>query len=118
MGKTLLPQGQSRISVKGKFLYVGGEKFYIKGVTYGTFQPDEHGAQFPSLPMIEKDFSLMASSDINSVRTYTPPQKTLLDIAHSYGLKVMVGLPWEQHIAFLDEEDRIKSIIRTVKKNV
>ncbi len=30
-----------RTVVKGKFIYVGDEKFYIRGVTYGPFRPDE-----------------------------------------------------------------------------
>jgi len=28
-----------RITVKGKFLYQGESKYWIKGVTYGTFRP-------------------------------------------------------------------------------
>ncbi|RYZ29319.1 MAG: glycosyltransferase [Chitinophagaceae bacterium] len=118
MGKSYAANGHSRLSVKGKFLYRGDEKFYIKGVTYGTFQPDESGLQFPLPDIIETDFSLMSASGINSVRTYTPPPKHLLDIADRYGLKIMVGLPWEQHISFLDEEDRIEKIIQGVKRNV
>jgi len=29
--------------VKGKFLYVGEEKFWVRGVSYGTFLVDEEG---------------------------------------------------------------------------
>ena len=29
-----------RPRVEGKFLYVGDEKFWIRGVTYGTFHPN------------------------------------------------------------------------------
>ena len=50
----------ARVAVKGKFLYIGEEKFYVKGTTYGTFAPDEDGAQFPPREIVEKDFSLMA----------------------------------------------------------
>ncbi len=45
----------------------------------------------------------MASLGINSVRTYTPPRRDLLDEAARHGLRVMVGLPWSQHVAFLDD---------------
>ena len=34
---------------------------------------------------------------------YTPPRRDLLDEAARHGLRVMVGLPWSQHIAFLDD---------------
>ena len=28
-----------RLVIKGKFIFVGEEKFYIRGVTYGPFRP-------------------------------------------------------------------------------
>ena len=34
-----IPDG--RASVHGKFLTAGGQKFYVCGVTYGPFRPDE-----------------------------------------------------------------------------
>ena len=45
----------------------------------------------------------MAANGVNAVRTYTIPPRWLLDLAAEHGLRVMVGLPWEQHVAFLDE---------------
>ena len=107
-----------RAKVKGKFIYVGDEKFYIKGVTYGTFAPAEDGLQYPPIAVVEKDFSIMAQHGINCVRTYTVPPAFLLNIALAYDIKVMVGLPWEQHITFLDSEDRKKSIVERVKTDV
>jgi hypothetical protein len=112
------PITTGRTSVKGKFLYVGAKKFYIKGVTYGTFAPNENNVQFPDVAVIEEDFAIMAREGINSVRTYTVPPIYLLDIAARYKLKVMVGLPWEQHITFLDTSKRRKSIIKRVKEGV
>ncbi len=104
--------------VEGKFIYLGRDKFYIKGVTYGTFRPDENGEQFPPVETIEKDFQLMAANGFNSVRTYTAPPKHLLDLALQYNLKVMVGLPWEQHITFLDNKQRIRSILCSIRETV
>ena len=109
---------QNRITVHGKFLYEGKNKFLIKGVTYGTFAPNVTLSQFPSTEIIDQDFALMAKKGINSVRTYTVPPIQLLDIAHKYGLKVMVGLPWEQHITFLDSAERKKDIKRRVHEGV
>ncbi len=34
--------------VRGKFLWAGGQKLFVKGATYGTFRPDQNGAMFPS----------------------------------------------------------------------
>jgi O-antigen biosynthesis protein len=108
----------NKIRIKGKFLYAGREKFYVKGVTYGTFAPDEPGLQFPPEALIEKDFALMAKHGFNSVRTYTVPPTSLLDLALKYGLKVMVGLPWEQHLTFLNTRKQQKDILRRLKEGV
>jgi O-antigen biosynthesis protein len=107
-----------RPRVEGKFITIGGEKFYIKGVTYGTFAPDAQEQQFPSPAVVERDFLLMQAQGVNAVRTYTVPPLYLLDAAARYGLRVMVGLPWEQHITFLDDPDRVSDIIRRVQQGV
>jgi GT2 family glycosyltransferase/DNA-binding beta-propeller fold protein YncE len=98
--------------VAGKFVQVGCERFLIKGVTYGTFEPDGQGYQFPRPQQIARDFEMMAAFGINTVRTYTAPNRALLDEALKHGLRVMVGLPWSQHVAFLDNR-RLARTIRT-----
>jgi GT2 family glycosyltransferase len=100
-----------RPRVAGKYLVHGDAKLLIKGVTYGTFRPDEFGEEYAS-DAVEQDLRLMAAHGFNTVRTYTVPTREFLDVAARYGLYVMVGLPWEQHIAFLDEPGRIRSIER------
>ncbi len=108
----------SRPHVRGKFLYIGDEKFYIRGVTYGTFRPDDAGDQYPSPETVERDFAAMAANGINAVRTYTVPPRWLLDSAQRHNLRVMVGLPWEQHIAFLDDPKTAASIETRVRTGV
>jgi GT2 family glycosyltransferase len=115
--KTTHSKTTARPLVKGKFIFCGDQKYFIKGVTYGTFAPDIHGHQFPSRRQVEQDFQLMRANGINSVRTYTVPPTELLDLAAQYDLKIMVGLPWEQHITFLDNnirEDILKRIQQAV----
>ena len=97
------PGVETRIATDGKFLRLGETRFLVKGVTYGTFAPDTDGYQYPPLPNIAEDFRLMAGLGINTVRVYTPPRRDLLDEAARHGLRVMVGLPWSQHVAFLDQ---------------
>ena len=92
-----------RVAIDGKFLRIGDDRFLVKGVTYGTFAPDAEGYQFPPAEQVEQDFRLMAELGINTVRVYTAPRRDLLDTALAHGLRVMVGLPWSQHIAFLDD---------------
>jgi O-antigen biosynthesis protein len=107
-----------RTRVAGKFLYVGDEKFYIRGVTYGPFRPNEQGCEYHNPAMVERDFSLMAANGINSVRTYTIPPRWLLDIAQKHHLRVMVGLPWEEHITFMDHKKLPEDIINRVRAGV
>ena len=90
-----------RPTVRGKFLFVGDEKLYVRGVTYGTFRPNGQGVDYPDPATVEHDFALMEASGINSIRTYKAPPRWFLDIAPRHGLFVMVGLAWEQHVAFL-----------------
>src|SRR6266853_3595084 len=71
----------SRPEVRGKFLFVGEQKFYIRGVTYGTFRPDTKGNEFPTPELVENDFAQMAAAGVNAVRTYTPPPRWILDAA-------------------------------------
>src|SRR6266404_7949820 len=105
-------------NVRGKFLFIGDRKFYIKGVTYGTFRPDAQGGQFPDPSAVRHDFRLMVSNGINAVRTYTVPPRWLLEAASRHGLYVMVGLPWEQHVAFLGEPERADAIEERVRAAV
>ena len=90
------------IHVKGKFFFAGDEKHFVKGVTYGPFPIGSHGAQFPERRIVEKDFELMIAAGINTVRVFTVPPIWLLDAALEAGLKILAGLPWPQHVTFLD----------------
>lgn len=108
----------ARPRVKGKFLFVGDQKFFARGVTYGTFRPDDDGVQFPSHDIVERDFALMRQNEVNCLRVYTLPPKWLLDCAQKYGLRVMVGLPWEQHITFLDKPKLAKEIETRIHNQV
>jgi GT2 family glycosyltransferase/DNA-binding beta-propeller fold protein YncE len=112
------PASATRIAADGKFLRAGNERFLVKGVTYGTFAPDADGYQFPALPQVAEDFRLMADLGINTVRVYTPPRRDLLDEAARHNLHVMVGLPWSQHVAFLDNHKLRHSIRRDVLEQV
>lgn len=106
----------ARISVRGKFLFQGSSKFYVRGVTYGTFATDGQGKEQWSAQVVERDFEAMAAHGFNAVRIYTPPPRWLLDLAVENGLYVMVGLPWEQHITFLGERGRVRAIERRLRE--
>ncbi len=107
-----------RIEARGKFLFCGDEKFWVKGITYGTFAPGQDGQPFPSRDIVAADFSAMAKAGINTVRTYTPPPVWLLDLAQKSHLRVMAGIAWEQHVTFLDNPALLLTIESRVREGV
>jgi GT2 family glycosyltransferase len=109
-----LPPVAQRPLVKGKFLFVGDEKFLARGVTYGPFRPNEHGCAYHDPEVARRDFAAMAAQGINCIRTYTCPPRWLLDVAAEHGLRVMVGvgLAGEQLTAFLDDRKAVRGILR------
>ena len=105
------PAGVDPIRVHGKFFFAGAAKHFVRGVTYGPFGAGSHHSPFPERAMVGRDFALMRGAGINTVRVFTVPPVWLLDLAAAAGLKVLVGLPWSQHVAFLDSA-AIKAEIR------
>jgi O-antigen biosynthesis protein len=106
------------IRVQGKFFFAGEDKFFIKGVTYGPFAMGAHGTQFPDENTVAQDFRLMAEMGANTVRVFTAPPLWLLDRAAEAGLKVLAGIPWSEHVTFLDDPDLEADIIRGVTEIV
>jgi GT2 family glycosyltransferase len=102
--------------VKGKFLFLGEQKFFVRGVTYGTFALDDQGREIHDPEVVERDFAAMAAAGLNSVRVYTVLERWVLDAAYRHGLYVMVGLPWEQHVDFLEDEARANDIEQRVRE--
>src|SRR5437016_5994649 len=111
---SLGPTISQQLSARGKFLYVGEKKLHGCGVTYGPFRPEPDGSEYHDAESVENDFAGMAAHGINAIRTYTVPPRWLLDCAQHHGLWVMVGLPWEQHVAFLHDRRLATDIQRRV----
>ena len=109
---------ETRAAVDGKFLSLGGVRFLVKGVTYGTFAPDAAGRRFPAPAIVSDDFARMRDAGLNTVRTYTAPDPGLLDAAARHGLRLMIGLPWPQHIAFLDDPDLCRRVREEIIEQV
>lgn len=109
---------KGRAVARGKFLYVDGEKFFARGVTYGPFRPDATGSEYKSEAEVDLDFAAMAASGVNTVRTYTAVPRWFLDCAGKHGLRVLVGIAWSQHITFLDDAKVRRGIEDAVRKTV
>jgi GT2 family glycosyltransferase len=106
-----------RPGVLARFVRIGGEKQYLRGVTYGTFCDGPDGAPYPDPATVGDDFAAMAAAGVNAIRLYTAPPRWLLDLAHEHGLCAMVGLAWEDHVAFLDDRQRAARIVKRVEQD-
>jgi GT2 family glycosyltransferase len=103
---------------RGKFIWLGDEKLYIRGVTYGTFRPNEDGNEYYKLELIERDFARMAASAINAVRVYNTPPHSVLDLAQRHGLRVIVDLAADQYVGFLTDRKGALDIHGLVRDKV
>ena len=105
-----------RVRVEGKFFRVGEGKFYVKGVTYGPFAPNANGEFFASMEQTVRDFEQIGVLGANVLRVYYAPPKWFLDLALSHGLRVLVDVPWNKHLCFLDAEETRKEATEAVRK--
>lgn len=112
------PGASARPRVVGKFLYAGERKLFLRGVTYGPFRPEPDGSEYHDEERAVRDLERMARNNINTFRTYTLPPRWLLDAAARHGLYVLVGLPWEQHVAFLGDQKLPRRIEDRVREGV
>lgn len=107
-----------RIKVDGKFFRVPGGKFYIKGIAYGPFAPNKNGEMFATPEQTAQDFKIINELGANILRVYHVPPKWFLDLASEHGLKVLVDVPWEKHLCFMDSNTTREGVRRTVRAAV
>ncbi len=97
-----------RPAVAGRFLTVNGARFWVRGVTYGTFRPNKQGEPFPAHATVREDFRQMRQAGINTVRVYTPPPDWLADAAAETGLYIVADICWGPRRCELDQPGRLK----------
>lgn len=100
----------------GKFFRLGQEKFYVKGVTYGPFAPNAQGEFFGNTEQTRRDFAQIQELGANVLRVYYVPPKWLLDLALEYGLHLIVDVPWNKHLCFLDSEETKQEALKSVRE--
>ena len=108
----------SRIHVDGKFFRLGGKKFCAKGLTYGPFAPNEEKEMFPACEQTERDFLQIVELGANVLRVYYVPPRWFLDLAAEHNLSVLVDVPWQKHLCFLESQKSREEARATVRKAV
>ncbi len=104
-----------RVRVDGKCLRLGTRKFHPKGITYGPFAPNADGDFFASQQQTRRDFESIAQLGANLLRVYHVPPRWLLDLAEEFHLKLLIDIPWNKHLCFLDDDrpqEQARSAVR------
>jgi glycosyltransferase involved in cell wall biosynthesis len=107
-----------RVAVDGKFFRLDGRKFHPKGVSYGPFAPNATDGTFAPREQTAKDFAQIRELGANLVRVYHVPPRWFLDLATEHELKVLVDIPWNKHLCFLDAEPRKTDALQAVRQAV
>src|SRR5438105_15711735 len=103
------------IRVRAKFFFEGSEKWFLRGVTYGPFKLNADGDFMSTPEQARRDFALMRDIGVNMIRVYHFPPRWLLDLAVEFRLRVLVSIPWTQHVEFLNSRALRRHIIRVVR---
>lgn len=106
------------VRVRAKFLFEGDKKFFLKGVTYGPFAPDAEGFYVGNLEKARDDFALIQKMGANLLRIYHVPPRWFLDLAQQFHLRVMISIPWAEHIEFLNSRKMRREIVEIIRKAV
>jgi GT2 family glycosyltransferase len=105
-----------RIRPDGMFFTEGGRRFWLRGVSYGPFRANHAGEFLPEKEVVERDLALVRELGANTVRVYQPPPSWFVDLAASADLRLLVGMPWAQHVRFLDGERTRAEIRASVRR--
>ncbi len=114
------PSSYPQPVVSGKFFRINQAKFYPKGVTYGPFAPNSDGEPFASREQTAIDFDLVRRLGANLLRVYHVPPRWLLDLADQHGLKLLIDVPWNKHVCFLDSpfyQEEARQAVRNAVQN-
>ena len=109
------------VRVRAKFFFEGDKKFFIKGVTYGPFAPDENGEYFGSPEGAARDLDLMVEAGVNLVRIYYVPPRWFLDLCEKRHIRALISSPWAEHLEILKDakirNEAKKAVREGVSKN-
>ena len=103
-----------RIVADGPDFRLGGEKWEMRGVSYGPFRPNARGEHFPPDEALARDFSHIRRLGFNTVRVYELPSEAVLREARRHDLRLIAGIPWTDHTDFLSEAEAWAEVKRRV----
>lgn len=97
-------KGGNRITACGKFFRDGELPFFAKAVSFGPFPPDAQGRTLPAGEELLADLQVVLDLGANVLRVYEVPPLAFVNACSDLGLRVIIGIPWAQHVDFLADE--------------
>ncbi len=82
----------------------------MRGVSYGPFKPNSRGEPFPENELLAADMAHIVSLGLNTVRIYELPTPGVLREVKTHGLRLIVGIPWTEHVDFLSDRSLCQEI--------
>jgi len=114
------PFTRPRMSVDGKFFRLGEKRFYVKGAAYGPLAPpagsDASGLASPE--QTRRDLAQVRDLGADLIRVYQMPPRWFLDLAEEHQLKVLIDIPWNQRLCFLDSSRQRAEALGAVRRAV
>jgi glycosyltransferase involved in cell wall biosynthesis len=109
----------ARIIANSKFFFQSGQKYFIKGTTYGPFKPwtEDSSSEpifLPDRVRVRTDLDQMRQAGINTIRLYHVPPLWFLDECEANKIKAFITIPWGQHVSFLDSSESRRTIQKKI----
>lgn len=83
-----------RVTISGRHIFLNDSLYTIKGICY---HPVPRGSNSRNFCNLTQDLALMKEAGINTIRVYSPiTDIAVLDQIHAAGLKVIIGIGYNQ----------------------
>ena len=91
---------ESRIELKEGSIYLNGKKFFIKGVGYSPYRPDQWPGSPIPLDIVKSDFKRIKEAGFNTLRVWGTMPEEQLELAEKYDLKVIQAVALKPDVDF------------------
>lgn len=77
-------------------------------MSFGPFPPDAEGRTLPVGQHLDECLQSIVDLGANTLRVYEVPPLDFVDSCMALGLRVIIGIPWAQHVDFIADEEVLR----------
>lgn len=110
----------AEVEIKGRWLYVDGEKFFVKAIGYAAFRQHETpgvDSRVAHPELLKEDLRLIKEAGFNTIRLWAEAPREEVMAYNDEGLMVMYGFWFDQDRLEADE-GYIDEVARQIKQSV